>query len=235
MIGIRPTVRPSWIPKYVPRAGDGCVLYLPGQDDPQSAIIRDRSGNGYDAAITGATWTRHGKGLWHLSMDGDDYLSITTPANLAFTTEDFSIVARVYFDNLTADSALVEQATWNVKGYFLQVGLDQKIYLYTIQAGVSQSTSSTASVTTGAWHTLGISRTGASVKTFYEGADITSSAGTHIDPVSAADVDFTIGYSVALAGRYLNGDLALLTVFRGKSLTAVEQNDWHKYFVRLVQ
>jgi len=50
---------------------------LPGQDDAYSAIIRDRSGNGNDGTITGATWARTGKGHWYLSYDGvDDYIQI---------------------------------------------------------------------------------------------------------------------------------------------------------------
>ncbi len=52
-----------------------CVLWLPGQDDPQSATIRDRSGKGNHGTITGATWVRNSKGLWYLDFDGDDNLN----------------------------------------------------------------------------------------------------------------------------------------------------------------
>ncbi len=46
------------------------VLWLPGQDDPQSSTIRDRSGKGNDGAITGATWVTGPKGIRELDFDG---------------------------------------------------------------------------------------------------------------------------------------------------------------------
>ncbi len=74
-------VRPSYIPKWTPDANT--VLWLPGQDDPQSAVIRDRSGNLNNGAITGATWTRTGKGLWYLDFDGtDDIVTVTDAASI---------------------------------------------------------------------------------------------------------------------------------------------------------
>lgn len=54
------------------------VLWLPGQDDPQSATIRDRSGFGNDGVITGTTWVQNSKGLWGLSFDGTDDI-VTIP------------------------------------------------------------------------------------------------------------------------------------------------------------
>lgn len=85
MLLASPRTRPSWMPKYVPRAGDGCVLWLPGQDDAYSATIRDRSGKGNHGAITGATWARTAKGLWYLYFDGDDYVDCGDGSSLDLT------------------------------------------------------------------------------------------------------------------------------------------------------
>lgn len=49
-----------------------CVLYLEGQQDPQSATIRDLSGYNNHGTITGATWVRLPSGLWVQSFDGTD-------------------------------------------------------------------------------------------------------------------------------------------------------------------
>lgn len=57
---------------YQPKAGDGCVLWLPGQDDAYSATIRDRSGYGNDGTIIGAPWEKLPSGLWALHLDGSD-------------------------------------------------------------------------------------------------------------------------------------------------------------------
>jgi hypothetical protein len=88
-------VRPSWYPKYVPKAGDGCVLYCPGQDDPQSAVLRDISGNRNNGTITGATWVREASGIQALSFDGtDDKLVIPHHASLNPLT--FTLLMWIY-------------------------------------------------------------------------------------------------------------------------------------------
>jgi len=62
---------------------NNCVLWLPGQDDPQSATIRDRSGLNNHGTITGATWAKIGAGLWALNLDGiDDGVEIVDAASL---------------------------------------------------------------------------------------------------------------------------------------------------------
>lgn len=65
---------------YAPKAGDGCVLWLPGQDDAYSSTIRDRSGQGNHGTITGATWVKNEQGFWVLSFDGDNDGVVTSVA-----------------------------------------------------------------------------------------------------------------------------------------------------------
>ena len=67
--------------KFQPDAN--CVLWTPGQDDPQSAVLRDRSGQVNNGAITSATWVRSDKGLWCLSFDGTDDV-------VSFPAKDYS-------------------------------------------------------------------------------------------------------------------------------------------------
>jgi len=65
---------------------NNCVLWLPGQDDPQSATIRDRSGLNNHGTITGATWARTSSGLWYLNFDGtDDYINCGSDSSLRIT------------------------------------------------------------------------------------------------------------------------------------------------------
>lgn len=72
------------------------VLWLPGQDDPQSSTIRDRSGNGNDGTITGATWATIGTGLVTLNFDGDDKVAFGDVLDV--TTNDFTLEAWVSLD-----------------------------------------------------------------------------------------------------------------------------------------
>jgi hypothetical protein len=62
--------KPNALHLYRPAAG--CVLWLPGQDDPQSSTIRDRSGYGNHGTINGPIWRRTGQGLWYLGFDGSN-------------------------------------------------------------------------------------------------------------------------------------------------------------------
>lgn len=78
-----------------------CVLWLPGQDDPQSATIRDRSGYGNHGTLTGATWVRNSKGLWVLSFDGvDDYIEIASNGVGKFDVQSYTIEAWVWTTTL---------------------------------------------------------------------------------------------------------------------------------------
>ncbi|KKN03077.1 hypothetical protein LCGC14_1111330 [marine sediment metagenome] len=90
------------------------VLWLPGQDDAYSSIIRDRSGKGNDGTITGATWARTGQGLWYLSFDGDDNvdcglnvasLELTTLSVLCWINPTTSADHKTIFN--VADNAVV--------------------------------------------------------------------------------------------------------------------------------
>ena len=64
-----------------------CVLYLEGQQDPQSSTIRDLSGYNNHGTITGATRVRLPSGVWVNSFDGtDDKISMGAPASLEITT-----------------------------------------------------------------------------------------------------------------------------------------------------
>jgi hypothetical protein len=62
--------RQPYMPKYVP--GADRVLYLEGQQDAKSGVIKDKSGFGNHGTITGATWVRLSSGLWVLNFDGID-------------------------------------------------------------------------------------------------------------------------------------------------------------------
>jgi hypothetical protein len=73
--------RPSYMPKYKPDAS--CVLYLEGQQDPQSATIRDLSGKGNHGTLTGTTCERLSSGLWVNKFDGtDDFIDCGAGSSL---------------------------------------------------------------------------------------------------------------------------------------------------------
>lgn len=104
----------SWLtPKlYRPTAGDGCVLWYPGQDDAYSSTIRDRSGHGNHGIVV-ATWQKTPQGLCLLDFDGTDD-NITTGTTTTFkwlhgaldtTAFQFTIELWVRNDDITSGAA----------------------------------------------------------------------------------------------------------------------------------
>lgn len=94
------------------------VLWLPGQDDAYSATIRDRSGNGNDGTITGATWAKTGRGLWYLSLDGeDDFVNIG--ATLIPASADFTLGSWVNLADYDKNYTVFSQWSSGTSGRFL--------------------------------------------------------------------------------------------------------------------
>lgn len=99
------------------RPDASCVLWYPGQDDPQSAVIRDRSGNGNNGTIDGATWTRTGQGLWYLDFDGvDNLVTVTDSASITDIFDGGGTV--VAWINAGSDGEGGFGMIWNKGDYF---------------------------------------------------------------------------------------------------------------------
>ena len=96
------TPRASWFSKYVPLAGSGCVLFLPGQDDPQKDEIRDISGQRNNGAITGASWVKNPWGLWVLEFDGDDDVIVVDNSTDFTVSTGFTLCEWFYITNYDA-------------------------------------------------------------------------------------------------------------------------------------
>ncbi len=205
---------------YVPRAGDGCVLWLPGQDDPQSATIRDRSGQGNNGTIVGATWVRLPRGLWCLSFDGsDDVVTCAHDGSLNFTSEDFTIKAWIYCDNFTVENSIFQCGLWASKGYFFSITTTQRLDFYTIQAGATrQRTYGSTTVGTAQWQHAVATRAGAVAKLYLDAVDVRAVSGTHVNPATTTE-DARIGLRDD-DGYDMAGDIALLEVISGQAWTA---------------
>lgn len=99
-------VRPPSLLQYVPDAN--CVLWLPGQDDPQSSTIRDRSGNGNNGTATGTSWKQvPSTGLWYLYFPGtNDKIDCGTSSTLN-PANNMTIKAWVNPTNFTGDNKAI--------------------------------------------------------------------------------------------------------------------------------
>lgn len=178
--------------------------------------------------ITTATWAN---GLHHRCLDFNpdtpDYVEIPASfTQLDFTSsEDFSLIATIYVDDLSALRTIFSRGEYNANGWFLRVGTVGRLEVFTFQSGAAQASYSTAGdIVVLNWCTVGLSRVGASIRLYVNGVDVTSTVGTHIDPTSSSAAA-KIGVEDSVPIRGFDGKIEFLRIFGGIALPA-EAHAW---------
>ena len=201
------------------------VLWFPGQDDPQSTTIRDRSGKGNDGTLKTAgspAWVRTDKGLWVLDFELSDpsYVSIAHDSSINFTSSDFSIAMWIKVETLAATAYIFNKSVASVSGYALVYGADGHLEIVTNQAAVNQATKTAAgTITTGVWIFVVATRAAAVCKVYLDGADATSVSGTHVDPVTNAGTAYWGGFDV---GQFMYDGVSGLLLLESRAFSAAE-------------
>lgn len=193
------------------------------------AVLGDKSRYRSHGAITTATWAAgaHGYCLDFNPAGPDHVLIPAAHTQLNFTTEDFSIIARVRVDDLTANRTIFTRGQSNANGYILMLNAGAGIEVRTYQLAASQtSRSANGTVALATWYTVGLSRTGASIRVYRNGIDITVVAGVHIDPVTCP-LQASIGYFWASGMWAFDGRIEFLRIFREIALQPSEHLAWH--------
>uniref|UniRef100_A0A6H1ZTA9 Putative lectin/glucanase superfamily protein n=1 Tax=viral metagenome TaxID=1070528 RepID=A0A6H1ZTA9_9ZZZZ len=197
------------------------------------AVLGDKSRYNSHGAITTATVAA---GLHGLCLDfnplNPDYITIPAAhTQLDFTTEDFSIVARVYVDNTGAHRYLLSRGLWNTDGYYFRVSNGGELLFRTFQVAANQASNSPAgSILINNWYTVGMSRSGPNVAVYRNGVDITTVWGVHINPVTCAR-DAYVGLESLPANGPYDGRIEFYRIFVGIELTGSEHLAWHNALV----
>jgi len=193
---------------YQPTAGDGCVLWLPGQDDPQSATIRDRSGKLNNGTIAGATWVRNSKGLQYLSFDGDDYVNCGTSSTIDFGwTTPFSIGCWINTSQASGSyRSLIGRASTSAGLLFSIWGTKADIFLCKTYTADSIRVYSSNAVNDGVWRLVFVT---------YDGSATAAGTKVYVDGVDKS----TIGID-ALTGEFKQTD---------KSFSMAVISGWNSY------
>uniref|UniRef100_A0A6M3XWW3 Putative lectin/glucanase superfamily protein n=1 Tax=viral metagenome TaxID=1070528 RepID=A0A6M3XWW3_9ZZZZ len=189
----------------------------------------DKSRYKSHGTISGASWASGAHG-YCLDFDESalDHVEIpATHTQLNFTSEDFSLIARIRSDWLIAGRFIFNRRFSKIDGWSIRLTGDGKILVQTSQAGVDQQTQSSADdIVIDNWYTVGFSRSGASITLFKNGVDVTSAAGTHIDPASSTRSAY-IGIYDGEAIYPWAGQIEFLRVFGGIALSASEHLAYH--------
>jgi len=140
---------------------------------------------------------------------------------LNFTSEDFSIIIRVKFDDVSINPQLFSRGAINVDGYYIHIQVNGRFYFITSQLAAFQMTySASGTCIDDTWYTLGVSRDGAAVKLYRDGVALPVTAGAHINPATSTRTA-KIGIDDNLVQHSLNGKIAFLMAY-GIALTADE-------------
>ncbi len=204
--------RAPYLPKFVPDANT--VLWLPGQDDNFSSTVRDRSGQGSNGTITGATWVRDSYGLWELEYDGtDDNVDLTNNSLYNFTAGDFSGCCWIYPTDVTNLGYLLSRGSANVEGWNFAVHQTGLLQFITSQSpGQQTSRSSASSIVVNTRYFVAWSRSGTSARVYINGIEDTDVAETHTDPETNTRSLF-IGQERASGVNEFTGIISLPRIF----------------------
>jgi len=203
--------------------GDGYTYLNPTFYPGAGATLYDFSRYGSHGAITTATWYRNTNGRWGLNFVAANPDYVTIPAahtQLDFMAEDFSIIMRIFFDTLAiAPSFMIDRGTWRADGWYWYIGVGGNTGFVTNQALATQeSTAPAGSVAALAWYTLGISRSGADVRHYVNGVDLTAGVPAHINPLTCASNCY-VGVDWGRI-RPIDGRIEFLRIFGGIALPA---------------
>lgn len=194
------------------------------------ATLFDKSRYRSHGAIVGADWADglHGRCLNFVAASLD-YVEIPlTHTQLNFTSQKFSIIARIYLDDLTSTRRVFNRGLRDTDGYEFYIHSAGHIVIITNQLGTDQFSETAAGViATGAWYTVGMSRDGASIIPFSNGVDVSFAAGVHIDPDSCAR-SAKIGIRNNLINDPFDGRIEFFRIFGGIALSASEHLAWHR-------
>lgn len=176
-------------------------------------VTRDWAKPYHDPAtlIGTPTWSLLGSDLTYLDFNlaNPDRIVILAAdsTDLDFTSGAFSGAAWIAPDAYGNRYLMHKSSAGNGWGFWI-VGSSPYLAFTTEQAGpVYQTTQGGTNLQLSAWQFVGFTRSGATGRIYLNGRDATASPATHVDPVSAAAADFTIGTTTGGGAGYYDGDL----------------------------
>jgi hypothetical protein len=192
------------------RPNQGLLLDLQFRETT-GTVTRDWSKVYHDpATLTGApAWAVLGNDLSYLSFDpgNPDRVVILAADSTAlnFTTAGFSGACWIYPDAY-GNRYLMDKSSATAGWSFWVSGTSPYIGFTTYNAGpATQTTYGAASLELSAWQFVAFSRSGATARVYLNGEDATATPATHIDPATAAAIDFYIGTVVGAGAGWYDG------------------------------
>lgn len=193
------------------------------------ATLFDKSRYRSHGTIHGADWAAGAHG-YCLNFDSSvpDYVEIPAAhTQLDFTSEDFSIIMRIYPHAFAGGRALFERGSLMVDGYLFMLSSNGDLYVYISQSGEFQDNHSVPNrATLNAWNTVGMSRDGTRVYLFINGIDVTVTTTAITNPATCTR-SAKIAVRDDKSTAPYDGLIEFLRIFGGIALSASEHLAWH--------
>lgn len=213
-------------PKVV---SDGLILSLDAADRNSyvgsGTSWNDLSGNVYNGTlVSGPTFNSANGGSIVFDSTNSQYINLGPILN--YTSENFTFSYWANFNTLTTNSGgqgpiVFFKGDYNINGYYSQINSTGGIVFVTNQSGVNQTSFTNNIVATGSWYNIVYARNAASVRIYVNGIDRTTTAATHINPVSSGS-NFTLARYPGIYGNFMLSNF--LNYNKALSATEVLQN-----------
>ena len=189
----------------------------------------DKSRYRAHGAISGADWAAglHGYCLKFVMEDDDHVEILANHTHLNFTSEDFSLIARILVDDIDSGKGIFCRGEVEVDGWYFSLHEILGLYFVTSQLGESQWTfQGEETIEAGTWYTAGFSRSGAACQLYINGVAVSQTSAAHVNPVSSARTP-KIGIRDDKANEPNDGKIEFLRIFGGIALPATAHLAWH--------
>ena len=181
--------------------GDGTSgVYIFGAQFEQQSVATSFMYNGTE----GATVTR---------IADVQSISAVNSTPWDFTSEDFSMMFDINVKDLSVGPMIYGKGVVNVDGWYIQIESSGRLAVHSSQTGANQTTlTATGAFVINTQTKIVITRSGASVKIYKDGVDITLTIGTHINPDTASIRNLYLGNYFTL-GYPLNGEVDTFQIY----------------------
>ncbi len=130
------------------------------------ANVRSRDAYGVVFTPTGPFWTPAG---WYFDGLDDQLIApAASTTHLDFTSEDYSVVARLRYDDAAQTQHIISRFQWAQLGWAFWINGSGGLQSYTFQGGASQSTGTPNLLVDGQVYTIGFTRRGASIRIYVD-------------------------------------------------------------------
>jgi len=193
------------------------------------AQLMDKSRYRSHGTISGAAWAdgAHGRALDFIPGT-PSYVEIAAAYDqLDFTTEDFSLVTRVYVDSFPNHVVFFSRGAQNIDGWRLfSLNTGALTFETNVSGTIRFASSAAGRVSTGSWLTLGFTQKDPKGAVYVNGVDVTTSLALRQNPATCSRVA-CIGVDSNLTSFPFDGKIEFLRIFGGIALSDSEHLAWH--------